>query len=68
MYFISGFYLSTKVGSSGRSVLASGGGVTGTIRVVPVHVRRTLQTGTRKALKIGNYYVSMDNWSHWLRM
>ena len=57
MYFISGFYLSTKVGSSGRSVLASGGGVTGTIHAVPVHdVRRKLKRGVRRALIIGGGY------------
>ncbi len=43
MYFIEGFYLYTEVGSSGRSVLASSKGVTVTIRVVHVCVRRTLQ-------------------------
>jgi hypothetical protein len=43
VYVIEGFYLFTEVGSSGRGVLASSGGVTGTIRIVPVRVRKTLQ-------------------------
>jgi hypothetical protein len=34
-------------------VLASSGGVTGTIRNVPVGVRRTLQRGARRAPIIG---------------
>ncbi len=37
-------------------MLAFGKGVTGAIRVVPVRVRRTLQRGTQKALKISGGY------------
>jgi hypothetical protein len=48
-----GFYFYTEVGSSGRGVLTSGGGVTGTIHVVLVCVRRTLQRGGQRALIIG---------------
>ncbi len=50
VYFIEGFYLYTEVGSSGRGVLASSGGVTGTICIVAVRVRRPLQSGAQRAL------------------
>jgi hypothetical protein len=45
VYFIEGFYLYTEVESSGKVVLASSKGATGTIRVVPVCVRRTPKRG-----------------------
>jgi hypothetical protein len=50
------FYFYTEVESSGRGVLASSKGVTGTICNVPVCVKRTLQRGTRRALMIGGGY------------
>jgi hypothetical protein len=53
VYFIEGFYLYAEVGASGRGLLASSKLITGTIRVVPVCVRRTLQRGPRRALIIG---------------
>ncbi len=53
MYFIEGLYLYTEVGSSGRCVLTSSKGFTGTIGVVTVCVRRTLQRGAKRALMFG---------------
>ncbi len=43
-----GFCLYAEVGSRGRGVLASSKGVTGTIRVAPVCLRRTLQRGAQR--------------------
>ncbi len=51
MYFIEGFYLYTEVGSSDRGVLTYSRGVTGTISVVPVHLRRR---GAQRAPLIGD--------------
>jgi hypothetical protein len=53
VYFTEGFCLYTQVGSSGRGVLDSSNGITGTICVVPVLFRRTLQKGAQRALTIG---------------
>ncbi len=54
--FTERFYLYTEVGSSGRGVLASSRGVTDTIRVVPMCVRRTFQRGARRPKMIGDGY------------
>ncbi len=51
-----GFYLYTEVGLSGRVVLTSSKGVTGTVNVVPVCVRRTLQRGAQRALMISSAF------------
>ncbi len=56
MYFIEGFCLYTKVGSSGRGVLTTQKGNPGPIGRVPVDIRRTLKRRSAKGAVIGGGY------------
>ena len=56
VYFIEGYYLYTKIGSSGRGVQTSGRGATGEPSTLPVHVRRTLGKVSAEEAVIGCGY------------